>query len=93
MSAGVGGAPGPPPRPAPTARAVGVARPRQVRHRLTRRCSDPVPTREREATVKAHLAGAVRRIGVRDRTSAALWARTHPPEDPDAPARPLQGWG
>jgi DNA-binding NarL/FixJ family response regulator len=28
----------------------------------------------REATVKAHLTSVFQRIGVRDRTSAALWA-------------------
>ena len=31
----------------------------------------------REGTVKAHLTNDFQRIGVRDRTSAALWARTH----------------
>jgi DNA-binding NarL/FixJ family response regulator len=31
----------------------------------------------REGTVKAHLTNVYQRIGVRDRTSAALWARTH----------------
>jgi DNA-binding NarL/FixJ family response regulator len=31
----------------------------------------------REGTVKAHLTSVYQRIGVRDRTSAALWARTH----------------
>lgn len=31
----------------------------------------------REGTVKAHLTTVFQRIGVRDRTSAALWARTH----------------
>jgi DNA-binding NarL/FixJ family response regulator len=36
----------------------------------------------REGTVKAHLTSVFQRIGVRDRTSAALWARTHLPEDP-----------
>ena len=30
-----------------------------------------------EATVKAHLGNVFRRIGVADRTSAALWAREH----------------
>ncbi|WP_091324777.1 response regulator [Geodermatophilus ruber] len=38
----------------------------------------------REGTVKAHLTSVFQRIGVRDRTSAALWARTHLPEDPAA---------
>jgi DNA-binding NarL/FixJ family response regulator len=33
----------------------------------------------RESTVKAHLGSAFRRIGVRDRTSAALWAQAHLP--------------
>jgi len=38
----------------------------------------------REGTVKAHLTSVFQRIGVRDRTSAALWARTHLPEaNPD----------
>jgi DNA-binding NarL/FixJ family response regulator len=36
----------------------------------------------REGTVKAHLTSVFQRIGVRDRTSAALWARTHLPEEP-----------
>jgi DNA-binding NarL/FixJ family response regulator len=36
----------------------------------------------REGTVKAHLGHAFQRIGVSDRTSAALWARTHLPDDP-----------
>jgi DNA-binding NarL/FixJ family response regulator len=31
----------------------------------------------REGTVKAHLGHAFQRIGVTERTSAALWARTH----------------
>jgi DNA-binding NarL/FixJ family response regulator len=31
----------------------------------------------REGTVKAHLTSVFQRIGVRDRTSAALWARTN----------------
>ena len=44
----------------------------------------------RESTVKAHLTSVFQRIGVRDRTSAALWARTHLPEE-DAPARPPAG--
>jgi DNA-binding NarL/FixJ family response regulator len=33
----------------------------------------------REGTVKAHLTSVFQRIGVRDRTSAALWARTNLP--------------
>jgi DNA-binding NarL/FixJ family response regulator len=40
----------------------------------------------RESTVKAHLTSVFQRIGVRDRTSAALWARAHLPEETDAPA-------
>ena len=32
-----------------------------------------------ESTEKAHLTSVFQRIGVRDRTSAALWARTHLP--------------
>jgi DNA-binding NarL/FixJ family response regulator len=31
----------------------------------------------REGTVKAHVTSVFHRIGVRDRTSAALWARSH----------------
>ncbi len=47
----------------------------------------PVPTGEREGTVKAHLTSVFPSgSGVRDRTSAALWVRTHLPEEPDAPA-------
>ena len=45
----------------------------------------------RESTVKAHLTSVFQRIGVRDRTSVALWARTHLPEESDAPARPPAG--
>jgi DNA-binding NarL/FixJ family response regulator len=37
----------------------------------------------REGTVKAHLTSVFQRIGVRDRTSAALWARTHLPPSPE----------
>jgi DNA-binding NarL/FixJ family response regulator len=33
----------------------------------------------REATVKAHLTSVFQRIGVRDRTSAALWAKENLP--------------
>lgn len=33
-----------------------------------------------ERTVKAHLGSVFRRIGVEDRTSAAMWARKHLPE-------------
>jgi DNA-binding NarL/FixJ family response regulator len=36
----------------------------------------------REGTVKAHLTSVFQRIGVRDRTSAALWARSHLPDAP-----------
>jgi DNA-binding NarL/FixJ family response regulator len=35
-----------------------------------------------ERTVKVHLGSVFRRIGVTDRTSAALWARDHLPADP-----------
>jgi DNA-binding NarL/FixJ family response regulator len=45
-----------------------------------------------ERTVKVHLGNAFRRIGVRDRTSAALWTREHLPEsaaDTTTPQRPL----
>jgi DNA-binding NarL/FixJ family response regulator len=34
----------------------------------------------REGTVKAHLTSVFQRIGVRDRTSAALWARSNLPD-------------
>ena len=40
----------------------------------------------REGTVKAHLTSVFQRIGVRDRTSAALWARTHLPPAEDGAA-------
>jgi DNA-binding NarL/FixJ family response regulator len=40
----------------------------------------------REGTVKAHLTSVFQRIGVRDRTSAALWARTHLPPPSEGPA-------
>ena len=36
-----------------------------------------------EKTVKAHLTSAFRRIGVDDRTQAALWVRTHGLSGPD----------
>jgi DNA-binding NarL/FixJ family response regulator len=36
----------------------------------------------REATVKAHLTSVFQRIGVRDRTSAALWAQENLPRAP-----------
>jgi DNA-binding NarL/FixJ family response regulator len=32
-----------------------------------------------ESTVKVHIGNIFRQIGVRDRTSAALWAREHLP--------------
>lgn len=35
-----------------------------------------------ERTVKAHLTNVFQRIGVTDRTQAALWARDHLPEEP-----------
>jgi DNA-binding NarL/FixJ family response regulator len=40
----------------------------------------------REGTVKAHLTSVFQRIGVHDRTSAALWARSNLP-DPIDPGR------
>jgi DNA-binding NarL/FixJ family response regulator len=36
-----------------------------------------------ERTVKAHLTNVFQRIGVTDRTQAALWARDHLPPDPE----------
>lgn len=36
-----------------------------------------------ERTVKVHLGNVFRRIGVADRTSAALWAREHLPAEPE----------
>jgi DNA-binding NarL/FixJ family response regulator len=39
-----------------------------------------------ERTVKVHLGNVFRRIGVADRTSAALWAREHLPAQ-----RPITG--
>lgn len=39
-----------------------------------------------ERTVKVHLGNVFRRIGVSDRTSAALWAREHLPEQDEHPA-------
>jgi DNA-binding NarL/FixJ family response regulator len=33
-----------------------------------------------ESTVKAHISSVFRRIGVTDRTSAAVWARDHLPD-------------
>jgi DNA-binding NarL/FixJ family response regulator len=41
----------------------------------------------RESTVKAHLTNVFQRIGVRDRTSAALWARTHLTDDHELGSR------
>ncbi|MGY1739208.1 MULTISPECIES: response regulator [unclassified Blastococcus] len=41
----------------------------------------------REGTVKAHLTSVFQRIGVRDRTSAALWARAHLTPMEEDPAR------
>jgi DNA-binding NarL/FixJ family response regulator len=35
-----------------------------------------------ERTVKVHLGNVFRRIGVQDRTAAALWAREHLPPEP-----------
>lgn len=42
----------------------------------------------RETTVKAHLGNVFQRIGVTDRTSAALWARDHLPSDRPPPDHP-----
>ena len=41
-----------------------------------------------ERTVKAHLTSAYQRIGVADRTQAALWAQRHDLGGPGRPARP-----
>lgn len=38
-----------------------------------------------ESTVKAHISNVFRRIGVADRTSAAIWARDHLPDRPAVP--------
>ena len=38
-----------------------------------------------ESTVKAHISNVFRRIGVTDRTSAAIWARDHLSGRPTAP--------
>lgn len=44
-----------------------------------------------ERTVKVHLGNVFRRIGVTDRTSAALWAREHlPTATPDPPGHHLR---
>jgi DNA-binding NarL/FixJ family response regulator len=45
----------------------------------------------REGTVKAHLTNVYQRIGVRDRTSAALWARTHLTESQEQQGVPPVG--
>jgi DNA-binding NarL/FixJ family response regulator len=44
-----------------------------------------------ERTVKVHLGNAFRRIGVRDRTSAALWTREHLPESAGDGSSPASG--
>ncbi len=36
-----------------------------------------------ERTVKVHVGSVFRRIGVSDRTSAAMWARDHLPDEPE----------
>jgi len=41
----------------------------------------------REGTVKAHLTNVFQRIGVRDRTSAALWAQANLPQSGKPPSR------
>lgn len=59
------------------------ARERQVLLRLTRGLSNRQIGRElgiAERTVKVHVGSLFRRLGVADRTSAALWARDHLPE-------------
>lgn len=59
------------------------ARERQVLLRLTRGLSNRQIGRElgiAERTVKVHMGSLFRRLGVADRTSAALWARDHLPE-------------
>ena len=59
------------------------ARERQVLVRLTRGLSNRQIGRElgiAERTVKVHMGSLFRRLGVADRTSAALWARDHLPE-------------
>jgi DNA-binding NarL/FixJ family response regulator len=43
----------------------------------------------REATVKAHLTSVFQRIGVRDRTSAALWAQENLPRPEPLPDQPM----
>ena len=37
-----------------------------------------------ESTVKAHISNVFKRIGVADRTSAAVWARDHLQDRPTA---------
>lgn len=71
--------------PALTARPELTDRERAVLHLVARGLANKqIATRLgiREGTVKAHLGHAFQRIGVSDRTSAALWARTHLPDQP-----------
>ena len=44
-----------------------------------------------ESTVKAHISSVFRRIGVTDRTSAAVWARDHLPDRDAGAARNSHG--
>ena len=44
-----------------------------------------------ESTVKAHISSVFRRIGVTDRTSAAIWARDHLPDRPGARPASVDG--
>lgn len=44
-----------------------------------------------ESTVKAHISSVFRRIGVTDRTSAAIWARDNLPDRPAAPSARVDG--
>ncbi len=63
------------------------ARERQVLLLLTRGLSNRQIGRDlgiAERTVKVHVGSLFRRIGVADRTSAALWARDHLPEARDS---------
>lgn len=70
-------------RPGPDHRATGPALPpreREVLVRLARGLSNRQIASElgiAERTVKVHVGSVFRRIGVADRTSAALWARDH----------------
>ena len=70
--------------PALTARPELTDRERAVLHLVAQGLANKqIATRLgiREGTVKAHLGHVFQRIGVSDRTSAALWARTHLADD------------